>query len=432
MSSITFSGLGSGIDTASLITQLVAVEKQPATLLQNQQADLSSQKSIVDSLASSVSSLGDLMSGMTLGSDVQFRTASTSDSHVSVAVSSAAVATSHDIRVEQMAKSQVVTSRTFASSAAGMLGDGSVTLNGSATVTWSSTDSLNDIASKINDANAGVSASVLFNGTNYRLVMTSQKTGVANATTFADAGDGLGLSDPTNIKVAAQDAKVMIDGTEVTRPSNVIDDALDGVTITAQSVQAATDPDTSVSVTLDTTAAQSKMQSFVDAYNTISNAINNQLAYTGTTKGPDTLFGDSTLTQLQNSLQGMISQQFGTSSLLDLGISVDKTGVMSLDADKFGTAMSSNPNAMSDLFVAGGLSHAMSSLTDLYTQPSDGILTSKSSGITDQSDDLQKQIDQINSNADALQSRLQAQFDALEETMSKLQSQASYVTKVLG
>ncbi|HEV7558098.1 MAG TPA: flagellar filament capping protein FliD, partial [Kofleriaceae bacterium] len=150
------------------------------------------------------------------------------------------------------------------------------------------------------------------------------------------------------------------------------------------------------------------------------------------TKGPDTLFGDSTLTQLQNSLQGMISQQFGTSSLLDLGISVDKTGVMSLDTDKLGTALSSNPNAMADLFVTGGLSHAMTSLTDLYTQPSDGILTSKSSGISDQSDDLQKQIDQINSNADSLQSRLQLQFDALEETMSKLQSQASYVSKVLG
>jgi flagellar hook-associated protein 2 len=431
MSSITFSGLGSGLDTSSLISQLVSVEKQPAILLQNQQQDLSSQKSIVDSLAGQVSSLGDLIGGMSLTSDVQFRTATSSDAHVSVAVSSDAVTTSHDIRVQQTAKAQVVTSRALPSQDAGALGDGSVTLNGSTTVSWSSTDSLANIASKINDANAGVSASVLYDGTSYRMVMTSQKTGTSNATTFADSGDGLDFSNAANLKVPAQDAKLTIDGISITRPSNVIDDALAGVTITANSAQAATDPDSQVNVTLDTTAAQAKLQAFVDQYNQINGAINNQLAYTGTTKGPDTLFGDSTLSQLQNSLQGLVSQTFGSSSLLDLGISVDKDGVMSLDADKFGTALSSNPNALGDLFVTGGLSKTLTDLTNMYTEPSDGILTSKSSGLSTQSDDLQTQIDQINSNADALQTRLQTQFDALEETMSKLQSQASYVSKIL-
>src|SRR5215475_6976746 len=102
MAAISFSGLGSGLDTSSLISQLVSVEKQPAQLLQAQQSNLASQKQIVDSLSSSVSALGDLVGGMTLSSDVQFRTATTSDSHVSVAVSSAAVATTHDVRVDQI------------------------------------------------------------------------------------------------------------------------------------------------------------------------------------------------------------------------------------------------------------------------------------------------------------------------------------------
>jgi flagellar hook-associated protein 2 len=263
------------------------------------------------------------------------------------------------------------------------------------------------------------------------MVMTSQKTGTSNATTFADAGDGLDFSNTDNIKVPAKDAKLSIDGIEITRPSNVIDDALAGVTITANSAQAATDPDTQVGVSLDTTAAQSKLQAFVDSYNRINGAINNQLAYTGTTKGADTLFGDSTLAQLQSSLQGLVSQTFGSSSLLDLGVSVDKDGVMSLDADKFTTALSANPNALGDLFVTGGLSKTVTDLTNMYTEPTDGILTAKSTGLSDNSDDLQKQIDQINDNATALQSRLEDQFNALEETMSKLQSQASYVSKIL-
>ena len=88
MSSITFSGLGSGLDTSSLISQLVAAEKQPANLLMNQQQDLTSQKGIVDNIAAMVDSLHDLVQGMSLGTDLQFRTANTSDSHVSVAVSS--------------------------------------------------------------------------------------------------------------------------------------------------------------------------------------------------------------------------------------------------------------------------------------------------------------------------------------------------------
>ena len=77
------------------------------------------------------------------------------------------------------------------------------------------------------------------------------------------------------------------------------------------------------------------------------------------------------------------------------------------------------------------LDPAVTTLTDMYTAPSDGILTAKSSALTDNKVDLQKQIDQINTNATALQTRLELQFNALEETMSKLQSQASYVSKIL-
>jgi len=428
---ISFSGLGSGLDTASLVSQLVSVEKQPATLLQTQQSNLSSQKGIIDSIASSVSAFGDLANSMKLSSDVNFRTATTSDSHVTVAVSSAAVATTHAVRVEQLAKAQVVTSRPLASAAAGVLGAGSVKLNGTSTISWSSTDSLNQIASKINDAKAGVSASVLFDGTSYHLVMSSQKTGTASATTFQDAGDGLDFANPDNIRVKAKDCKIMLDGIEVTRPTNVIDDALTGVTITAAKVQAAEDPDTDVSVSFDNSAAQAKVQKFVDGFNKIAGAISGQLTYTGTTKGANTLFGDSTLAQLQRSMQNIVTQKFGGKTLLDLGVSIDKTGVMSIDDTKFDAAMAANPNILAETFAAGGLSTAVSGLTETYTRSGDGILSSKSSALSHHKDDLQKQIDQINTNADSLQTRLEAQFNALEQIMSKFQSQASYVSKIL-
>jgi len=432
---ITFSGLSSGIDSTSLISQLVAAEKQPETTLRGDQNNLASQKQSVDLLASAVAGFGDFADSMSLSAATQFRTATTSDSHVTVAVSGAAAATAHTVRVEQTARAQVVSSRTFATSAAGVLGDGAVTFQTAtgtpATVVWSAADSLADIAAKITGSKAGVTASVLYDGSTYRLMVHSAQPGVANAATFTDAGDSLGLSDPANVKATALDAKALIDGVEVTRPTNVIDDALTGVTITAVSAQGATDPDTQVGVSLDTTAAGAKLNTLVNTYNSVMTKINDQLTYTGTTKGADTLFGDSTLQQLQGAMTSLITQGFGGNTLDGLGISIDKTGVMSLDSTKLGTALAAKPNALDDLFVAGGLSGALRDLDNTYTRAGDGVLTVKSQGMTDRSTDLQKEIDQIDSNATALQTRLQAQFTALEATMSQFQSQASYISKIL-
>lgn len=428
---ISFTGLASGIDSASLVSQLVGIEKQPAQLLATQQSDLASKKSIVDNIASKIGALGDLATGMSLDSEVQFRTGSASDNHVSIAVSGAATPATHAVRVEQLARAQVVSSKTFTTDKAGVLGDGSVQLNGSTTVSWTASDSLEAIAGKINDAHAGVAASVLYDGSTYRIVATSTKTGTANATAFVDSGDGLALSDSANIKIPAKNAIVDIDGVPVSRPTNVIDDALSGVTITANSAQAATDPDTDVTVAVDRDAIKGKLNDFVKGYNAIASALHAQIDYTGTKKGTNTLFGDSTMRQLQGALVNIALTKFGTTSLSDVGLTIDKTGQMSLDSTKLTTAIDNDSNLLSTLFVGGGFSASIKSFVNGYTEAGDGILTMQSNGYTSQSKGLQTQIDEINARGDALDKRLTDQFSALEETMSRLQSQTSYISKLL-
>jgi len=248
---VAFSGIVSGLNTSSIITSLVNAAKASESQYTSQQSTLSEQKTAVDAISASLSSLGTFAQSLELPSTLQLKTATASDSHLSVAVSGSATATTHTMRVEQVATAQTASSKTFATDAAGMLGTGSVQItsgSASATINYDSTDTLESIAAKINDANAGASASVLFDGTSYRLMVASNATGTANKTTFVDSGDSLQLSDPTNIKVKAKDAIVDIDGVPVTRSSNVIDDALPGATITLNSAQAATDPDTSVTV----------------------------------------------------------------------------------------------------------------------------------------------------------------------------------------
>ncbi len=222
---VTFSGLVSGLDTSSLITQLVAAQTASEQPLEQQQSDLASQQGILNNITSLVGVFGTFADSTSLISDTQFRTATASDSSVSVAVSGDAVATNHDVRVLQTASAQTTSSNTYASNTAGIAGTGSLTLqSGSgtpATVSWDSTDSLTDIANEINAANAGASASVLFDGTSYRLMVASTQTGTANATTFTESGDALGLSNPSNITLPAQDAKAMVDGVEIrVRPTS--------------------------------------------------------------------------------------------------------------------------------------------------------------------------------------------------------------------
>ncbi len=435
MSSVTFTGLASGIDSASLVSQLVAAERAPADVLGQHQQDLTTQKSIVGSLSAALASLGTLARGMDNASEVQPRTATSSDSHVSVAASSGASPTVHDVRVQQLARAQTTASRTFSSAAAGVLGTGNLTITtggATKTVSWSSTDSLGDIAAKINDADAGTTASVLYDGASYRLVLAAKATGTAAAPVFSDGGDGLELSDPTHVKIAARDAIVTLDGVDVTRGSNVVDDAIPGLTLTLLTPHGATDPAAAVAVDLDRGGLRDKVKALVGAYNAVNSALHVQLDYTGSKKGTNTLFGDSTLRQLQAALGTVMSSSYGASTLSTIGINRSKDGAMTLDETALTAALAKNPDAVRDLFVTGGFATAVTTMADSYTKSSDGIFAAKAKSLTDRYAVLQSQIDHINSNADALKSRLDTQFSALETAMSNLKSQSAYLTSIFG
>jgi flagellar hook-associated protein 2 len=433
--SVTFTGLSSGIDTAALVNQLVAAERAPADALASKQADLNTQKSIVGSLSSALAALGTVARGMDIATEVQPRIATSSDAHVTVAASSGATATVHDVRVKQLARGQITGSRTFTSASAGVLGDGTLSITTGTTtksIAYSATDSLADIASKINGAGVAASASVLFDGTSYRLMVASSATGTAAAPTFTDGGDSLQLSDPDNIKIGAKDAIVAIDGVDVTRGSNVIGDAVAGLTLTLVTPHADADTSASVGVSLDATGLRDKLKSLVTAYNAVNSALHVQLDYTGTKKGTNTLFGDPALRQLQGALGTVMSSGYGTTTLGAVGLTRAKDGALTLDEAKLTAALTSNPDAVGNLFVTGGFATAMTKMTDSYTRAGDGILAAKSKSLVDRFNVLQNQSDQINNHADQLKTRLEAQFTALETAMSKLKSQSAYLTSIFG
>jgi flagellar hook-associated protein 2 len=436
--SVTFTGLSSGIDTASLVSQLVAAERAPADVIATKQSNLNTQKSIVGSLSSALAAFGTAVQGMNLSSELQPRTATSSDAHVTVAASSGAAATVHDVRVKQLARGQISSSREFSAQTAGQVGDGTLSITtGSTTksISYTSTDSLTDIASKINSAGTGASASVLFDGTSYRLMVAASGTGTANAPKFAETGDALGLADPANVRIGAKDAIATIDGIDVTRSTNVMSDAVAGLTLTLVSQHQATDASAAVTVGLDSTTLTNKLTAMVSAYNAVNSALHVQLDYTGTQKGPSTLFGDSALRQLQGALGNVMGSAYGTSAnntIGSLGLTRSRDGSLTLDQTKLASALASNPNAVSDLFVTGGFSTAVTTMTTAYTRANDGIFAAKTASLNSRFKDLQVQSDHINTRADALKVQLDKQFTALETAMSSLKSQSSFLTSAFG
>jgi flagellar hook-associated protein 2 len=435
MSTIQFNGLATGLDTASMIEQLVNVERSGADTATAKKSNIDTQKSIVNSLSSALSTLATATRAMDLDSEIKPRVATVSDSRVSMAASAGATPGVHDLRVKSLATSQVTQSRSFTSSAAGALGVGGVAITVGGTtknVAWTASDSLDTIASRINTADAGVTASVLMVADGeYRLVVNSKDSGTAKAATFADSGDGLDLANAANIKRPAANAVVNIDGIDVTRSSNVISDAIAGATLTLNAVHADTDATSRATVALDSTALTAKVQKVVDAFNGINAALHIQLDYSGTKKGDNTLFNDSMLRGMQSALATMKTSAYGDNTTLSaIGISIDKGGVLTLDSAKLVDAVSKDPDAVSKIFLTNGFATAVTELTDRYTR-SDGLLAAKTQALTDRQKVLQDSIDRINKNADDLQGRLEKQFSSLEEAISKMKSQSSYLSAML-
>jgi flagellar hook-associated protein 2 len=427
---VQFGGLISGLDTGSLIDSLVAAERSSANLLSQRQSQLSTKKSIVSSMSSAVAAFGTAVRALDLDSEIKPQGVTVTDSKVSVAVSSAASSGAFDLRVSSLAAARVMQSQAFAGNGAGVAGTGGLDITVAGTtksIAWDSTDSLESIASKINNANAGVSASVLkVDDTNYKLVVTGKSTGTAASPTFVNTGSSLGLAQVT----AASDAELTINGIAIKRPTNTIADAMPGMTLTLNGKHEAADPTTRATVALDTKALTEKVKAVVTAYNSINSALHVQLDYTGTTKGQDTLFGDSTLRQLRTALDATIANAYGSSSLSALGINRDKTGAMTLDESKLTAAVGADPDAVSKIFVSGGFAAAASALADQYTKAG-GLFAAKTDSLTATHKALQQQIDRINTSADATKARLEKQFGALESAMSQLQSQGSYLASIL-
>lgn len=381
-------GIGSGLDVNSIVSQLMAIERQPITSLQNQEAAYQSQLSAYGQAKSALATFQTAVQALSDPAKFKVYAGTVSDSSVlSVTAGSSASPASYQIETTQLAQQHKLDSGAYASMS-DIVGTGSLTIqfgtydgtagtftqNGSkpsATITIdSSNNTLSGIRDAINAANAGVSAGIVNDGTGYRLVITSKDSGVANSIKLTAAdGDGnntdsSGLSalayDPTatagtgkNLTQLAQarNALFTIDGIAISKPGNTVTDAIEGVTLNLAKTNAG--QPVSVSISQDSKTVSGAVQAFVKAYNDANKTVRDLTAYDAQNKRASVLTGDSTLrsvaTQLRSILTGSVNSALST--LSQIGVGFQQDGTLGLDTAKLQSALDSNFSGVAALFA---------------------------------------------------------------------------------
>ncbi len=473
--SISSAGLGSGLDVNSIVSQLMAVESRPLTLLQTQAGSLQSKLSTFGSLQSQFATLRDKSNAL-LAPSLWSATTATSDdaSAVKVATASNAQVGAYTISVAALASTQTLTSSALGGSSA-TLNPGSLTIalgswsagpppgftakSGASAVTVdiaSGATSLASIRDKINAAGAGVTATIISDASGARLSLRSQASGAENgfrvsvSETSDDGVAGSGLSmlayDPSNpvagssnlaLSQAAGNASATINGIPVSSASNTLSNVVDGLTLSLLKTTASA---VNLTVATDNAAIQKSITDFVVAFNSLAGYIHTQTAYDAGSKTGGLLQGDQSTIALQNRLRGVINQSSSASSswstLSGIGITMQADGSLVTDSTKLGNAVG-QLDELKKLLFTNGADSASSGFVRRFQQLADtalssgGVFDSRTAGLHASLLLNSKSQDAMQNRLDATQARLRAQYSALDTKMSQLNGLSAYITQQL-
>lgn len=361
--SINFTGLASGLDTAAMIEAILGVERRPLERMQEQQAQYGSEKAALGELQSKLNEFESKLRDLSSASTFRSRTATVSDTSVMrVTAGTNAEMGLFSIEVNSLAAAHKVKSDGLAASDQGLVTDGTITIqsgdNDAIDITVSSTDGNNTmeaIRDAINAEDAGVQASIIFDGSDYRMIVRSEETGVDNALVITD-NTNLNLDLGGNQVQAAADASLTIDGVDVSSSSNTVTSVIPGATLELLDETEVGDP-ISVELAHDIDKTAEAVRELVSSYNGIVDFFN--LQFNKDNPGP--LDGNSTARRLQTRLQtlvtgGLDGKPLGSiRSLSSIGIDFDgRTGKMSLDSAELRDLLDTNFDDVADLFLASG------------------------------------------------------------------------------
>jgi flagellar hook-associated protein 2 len=306
------------------------------------------------------------------------------------------------------------------------------------TISVSTTDTLNTIAAAINAQDWGVTAVVVNSGevgAPYKLVLTSDQTGTANAASIVNnITTNLTFGDLT----VARNAQVQF-GVDspmtIESATNTITGLAPGLSLDLKA--AAPGTPVTVTVTADSSGMLQKARDFVTRYNAVVDAVANSTKYDADKQVAAPLFGNSTLRFLSADLTNaaldpVTGQPDATNSLAMVGFKLGTDGKLALDEGVFSAALAAHPADVASLFsgISGGtevgVAHRVSHLLESVTTTAGGVIANEQSSLDTRIADLTKSIEDMNARLDAREERLRAEFTAMETALAKMQQQSNY------
>ena len=470
---VAVTGTGSGLDIDGLVASLVAAEQVPAEARLNaREASITSLSTSFASAKAAITDFEAASNKLALASTFsQFTTSSSDTTKATISATSSASLGSYQLAVTNLASAQTLASGTFTATS-DTLGTGTLTIaigtpsySGSTYSSFSQTSSvditidssnntLSGVRDAINNAGAGVNASILKNGDNYQLLLVSEETGLSNSMSISISGDSVG-GDTDNDGLsqlafnssgsqltqyaAGANANFSINGLAVSSASNTVTNVIDGVTLNLLS---ATSSAITIDVKTDTDTIVADVQAFVDKYNAYASLFKDLTKYDATTGTAGALQGDSTaravMSQIRSELGRSVTGLTGSyRSLADVGITIDKSGVMTFTQSTFKTAFAAAPADVTGVFakttVSGtaveGVAEKLETLMEGFLVSTTGIfdsrinsLNTQLTAITDDRADLARRMQ-------SLESRYFAQLNAMDSLLAEIETTGNFLTQ---
>ena len=443
---ISSAGIGSGLDVAKIVEQMVAAEKVPLKKLEYKAEGIQTQISTYGEIKSLTSKLGDIVSKLTRDSAWNGVSISSSNPTLSGTMTGIAATGTYNIKVTHLAQAQTTAlGGTDGAGGSALTKDqtmgaaGTIKLKMGAVekdISVSDSDTLTKIATKINEAEMGIQASVVTDvDGKERLMLRSKETGTDKAFTVdLSSAPALGQATPQT----AQNAKVKLNGMEVESSTNTFANTIPGMSFTVSEV---TSTAATLNVKADTEAMKKNIQEFVDTYNELNDLLTQSTKYVEESKTAGVLQGDSATVSLQNSLrmltQGISGSTGGLTRLAEIGIQMQEGGKLSTDTTKLDKALT-NLEGLKGLFAnkadalgqGGGIAVNFKNFTDKLLS-FDGTLNTKTDSLERTLKSNSAEQTKVNTRADTLEKRLYAQYSALDTKMASLNALNAYVSQMV-
>lgn len=467
MASISFTGSSSGF--TDILTKLTSFEQSRITPVNNQQKMYNNRDTAFSTLKTALTKLNAANEALTKADQINKTAVSGENKAFTATSSSSAVAGTYSVEVQNLATAHSLISAKETSNKAS-LGDGADTRT--LIIKQDGQDkpleikltkdqtSLEGIRDAINKANGDVGASIIkVDDENFYLAITSKSTGSNSQMTISVSGDEAlnqklsysAGSTTNNMKqqTVAENAIIKLNGINVIRQSNTINDAIEGVTLNLKSKSALDTPET-LTLTSDTSPMKKAVQEWVDAYNALQTTIGNLTKFTATdpnSDGPDPsngiLLGNGTVRGIQTSLKMQISSAqtgMSISTLNEMGIKQNPvTGKLDVDSDKLQKSLQEKNGPVTEFFVGDGKKTGFATQINTYLDSvlretsgdNKGTIQIAKEGIAATLKTLKKTEERTKQSIEDNIARYKDQFTQLDKLVSKMNSTSDYLTTQL-